>query len=171
MNVLFDKVLSTAERKSLPSSAFALPEMRALPIPDLAHARAALSRVSQMLGEHKITRAQHNSALNRIYAKYPALKPRSDAAFGDVAVWFDAGTSSFGWKVGDKVAYTYRSAKSPEGTVTAVHPGTTRDNTTISIRPQPHWHFGEGIITRHITKVRHISAFSANAHLPPEKDS
>lgn len=86
MNALFDRVLSTAERKSLPASAFALPEMRALPIPDLAHARAALSRVSQMLGEHKITRAQYNDALNRIYAKYPSLKPRSDAAFGDV--WF-----------------------------------------------------------------------------------
>lgn len=160
MNVLFDRVLSTSERKSLPASAFALP------IHDLAHACAALSRVSQMLGDHKITRAQHNSALSRIYAKYPALKPHSDAVFGDVAVWFDEGTkSSFGWAVGDLCGYVYRSAPGPEGRVAVVHPGTTRDTAWVEIDPAPGFRYGEGRIRRKISDIRHISAYSARAKM------
>ncbi|MGE5619040.1 MAG: DUF6582 domain-containing protein [Sphingomonadaceae bacterium] len=39
--------LSTAERAALPDSAFAAPEIRALPVHDAAHIRAALGRFSQ----------------------------------------------------------------------------------------------------------------------------
>ena len=39
--------LSAESRKSLPDSAFAIPESRSYPIHDLAHARNALSRVAQ----------------------------------------------------------------------------------------------------------------------------
>lgn len=166
MDAYRDEKLTTQARKGLASSSFALPAKRALPIPDISHARAALARASMMLHEHTITQAEYTAALQRIYAKYPSLKSAKDAM---PRVWFDATTSNFGWKVGDKCAYTYRSAKNPEGTVTAVHPGTTRDNTTVSIRPAPGFHFGEGIITRHITKIRHIGAFSARAKAPVQK--
>lgn len=39
--------LSTAQRKKLPGTTFAIPEKRAYPIPDEAHARNALARVEQ----------------------------------------------------------------------------------------------------------------------------
>lgn len=39
--------LTYRERKALPRSAFAIPERRAYPIHDRAHARNALARVSQ----------------------------------------------------------------------------------------------------------------------------
>ena len=39
--------LSSAARKALPKSTFALPGQRAYPIEDASHARNALSRVSQ----------------------------------------------------------------------------------------------------------------------------
>jgi hypothetical protein len=42
-----DKELTTAHRKSLPRSAFAIPESRKYPIHDKSHARNALARVSQ----------------------------------------------------------------------------------------------------------------------------
>lgn len=87
MNACFDRVLSSAERKNLPSSAFALPERRALPIPDLAHAKAALSRASMMLAAHTIDRATYNTALRYIYAKYPQLKPDGTSR-DSVPVWF-----------------------------------------------------------------------------------
>lgn len=72
----------------------------------------------------------------------------------------DEDKKSFGWHVGDKVSYTYRyynggSHGYAHGTVTAVHKGTTRHNTTVSIRPDTGFRFGEGIITRHIDKIRH----------------
>lgn len=166
MSVQLDEKLTAQARKGLALSSFALPLERKYPIPDLSHARDALARLSQAKNAGTITSAQYTSALQRIYAKYPSLKPTKDAM---PRVWFDATTSNFGWKVGDKCAYTYRSAKNPEGTVTAVHPGTTRDNTTVSIRPAPGFHFGEGIITRHITKIRHIGGFSARAKAPVQK--
>lgn len=40
-------VLSARQRRKLPDSAFAIPEKRAYPIQDKAHARNALARVSQ----------------------------------------------------------------------------------------------------------------------------
>lgn len=39
--------LTAKRRKALPDSAFAIPERRAYPIHDIAHARNALSRVAQ----------------------------------------------------------------------------------------------------------------------------
>lgn len=87
----------------------------------------------------------------------------------------DKRKSNYGWKVGDHVAYVYRFYNGKpghgfaEGTVTAVHAGTTRNNTTVSIRPAPGFHFGEGIITRHITGVHHMSTLSARANTPVSK--
>ena len=39
--------LTTKARKSLPKTSFAIPEKKAYPIPDAAHARNALARVAQ----------------------------------------------------------------------------------------------------------------------------
>lgn len=77
--------------------------------------------------------------------------------------------SSYGWKTGQLAGYTYRSAKSPQGRVAGVHPGTTRNNTTVTISPAPGFRFGEGSITRHITKVHHISKLSKSATTPVSK--
>lgn len=60
-------VLTTKERKALPSSSFALPGGR-YPIPDPSHARNALSRVSQYgsPGEKATVRAA-------VHRKYPSI--------------------------------------------------------------------------------------------------
>lgn len=93
-----------------------------------------------------------------------ALKQKHDAM---PSVWFDEGAkSSFGWKVGDLCGYVYRSAPSPEGRVTAVHPGTTRDTATVTISPAPGFAYGEGLITRKISGIHHISAYSKRASTP-----
>lgn len=65
--------LTSRARNALPDSAFALPGRR-YPIQDLAHARAALSRVAQFgsPSEKVAVRAA-------VYRRYPALRglPRS----------------------------------------------------------------------------------------------
>lgn len=60
--------LTTAQRKSLPKSDFALPGKRAYPVNDKSHARNALARVSQhgSPAEKKEVRA-------KVHAKYPDL--------------------------------------------------------------------------------------------------
>lgn len=78
------------------------------------------------------------------------------------SVWFDAAPSSFGWSVGDVVAYAYRfynggSHGYAYGTVTAVHPGSTKNTAKVSIRPFNAWKFGEGIITRRVGIIHHAS--------------
>jgi len=66
--------LSTKKRKSLPKSAFAIPEKApgpgSYPIPDLAHARNALARVAQ----HG-TPAEQKQVKAAVYRKFPQLKP------------------------------------------------------------------------------------------------
>ena len=65
------------EKKALPKSAFALKKGRydgAYPIPDLAHARNALARVSA----HG-TPAEKAAVRRKVYAKYPELKARAKA--------------------------------------------------------------------------------------------
>lgn len=73
-----------------------------------------------------------------------------------------AHASTFGWKSGDDALYSYRSAKSPKGVVTAVHPGTTRKNATVTIEPAPKFRFGEGKITRHVDKISHTTIGAAD---------
>lgn len=73
-----------------------------------------------------------------------------------------ADKQTFGWKVGDTVAYTYRSAKHPKGKVTAVHPGTTRKTAAVTIEPAPAYRFGEGKITRHVDKIKHGTLTAAD---------
>lgn len=60
--------LTSRGRKSLPSSSFAEPGRRKYPIPDKAHARNALSRVSQYgsASEKKQVRAA-------VHRKYPGI--------------------------------------------------------------------------------------------------
>lgn len=43
----FTGTLSAADRRSLPRTAFAIPEERGYPIPNASHARNALTRVAQ----------------------------------------------------------------------------------------------------------------------------
>ena len=45
-----DHRLDAGERRDLPSSAYALPEQRKLPVTDAAHVRAALARFDQVEG-------------------------------------------------------------------------------------------------------------------------
>ena len=69
--------LTFKEKKALPKSAFALKKGRydgAYPIPDLAHARNALARVSA-----NGTPAEKAAVRRAVYAKYPELKARAKA--------------------------------------------------------------------------------------------
>lgn len=69
--------LSYKQKKRLPKSAFALPTGRydgSYPIPDIAHARNALARVSA----HG-TPAEKATVKRKVYAKYPGLKARAKA--------------------------------------------------------------------------------------------
>lgn len=59
-------VLSTADRKALPASAFVFPSKRAYPIHDLAHAKDALARSSGK-PEAAAVRAA-------VYRRYPNLR-------------------------------------------------------------------------------------------------
>ena len=60
--------LTTAKRKALPTSTFALPGRRAYPINDPSHARNALSRVAQYgtPSEKSVVRA-------KVHRKYPSV--------------------------------------------------------------------------------------------------
>ena len=69
--------LSFKQKRALSKSAFALPKGRydgAYPIPDLAHARNALARVSA----HG-TPAEKAAVRRAVYAKFPQLKARAKA--------------------------------------------------------------------------------------------
>lgn len=63
-------VLTDRGRRRLPDSAFAIPEKRAYPIHDEAHARNALARVSQFGTPEEKSRVEA-----AVYKKYPNLKP------------------------------------------------------------------------------------------------
>jgi len=58
-------VLTTAQRKKLPKSAFALPSKNGYPINDRKHAANAKARATQMHKKGKLSR----SAMQRIHAK------------------------------------------------------------------------------------------------------
>lgn len=60
--------LSAAARKRLPKSAFVYPGRRAYPIHDRAHARAALSRVSQHGSP-----AQKARVRSAVRSRYPSM--------------------------------------------------------------------------------------------------
>ena len=62
---IIKKILSSQERKQLPSTAFAIPERRAYPINDEAHAQNALSRVAQFGSESDKQRVR--AAIKRRY--------------------------------------------------------------------------------------------------------
>lgn len=61
--------LTAAKRKKLPKSDFAEPESRKYPIPDKAHARNALARVSQ----HG-TSAEKATVRKKVKKKFPSIK-------------------------------------------------------------------------------------------------
>ena len=56
--------LTYKERKSLPDSAFALPNRR-FPIYDVAHARNATARAKEMLDKGKITKAEYDTVVRK----------------------------------------------------------------------------------------------------------
>ena len=60
--------LSYRHRQALPSSSFALPARRALPLEDAAHVRAAAARLSMMRHNGHVTRGEYLSAHRRIVA-------------------------------------------------------------------------------------------------------
>lgn len=60
-------VLTTKTRNELPDSAFALPGRR-FPIHNISHARNALARASQVLGERDRTIVQM-----KVHRRYPSL--------------------------------------------------------------------------------------------------
>ena len=60
--------LTYSKRQRLPDEAFAIPEKRQYPIPDIDHARNALARVSQFGSPQQQTKVRE-----AVYAKYPQL--------------------------------------------------------------------------------------------------
>lgn len=62
--------LSSAARKRLPSSAFADPAQRRLPIHDAKHARNAMARLSMMRHQRHVTAAEYDRLRARILAAY-----------------------------------------------------------------------------------------------------
>jgi hypothetical protein len=71
-------VLTTAARKAMPKKSFALPAKRqggkgGYPIPDKAHARNALSRVSQFGSS-----AEKATVRAKVHAKFPGIGKLSE---------------------------------------------------------------------------------------------
>lgn len=61
--------LTSKERKDMPSSEFAEPGERAYPIPDAAHARNALARVSQHGSP-----AEKAQVRRKVHEKFPNIR-------------------------------------------------------------------------------------------------
>jgi len=61
--------LTAGERKKIPTQEFALPQKRAYPIEDAAHARAALSR-----GAANASPAELAKIRRKVHAAYPDMK-------------------------------------------------------------------------------------------------
>jgi hypothetical protein len=61
--------LTTSERKRLPRGRFGLPQLRAYPIPDAAHARAALARAAQFA-----TPAEREEIERNVHRLYPRIQ-------------------------------------------------------------------------------------------------
>jgi hypothetical protein len=70
--------LSRKGRSKLAGKDFALPKLRALPIYDYCHVRAAYGRASEMLRLGHITRAEYASARKKIEARHRALVSAGD---------------------------------------------------------------------------------------------
>jgi hypothetical protein len=70
--------MSAEAREELPKKDFAVPGKEKYPIPDLAHARNALARVSQ----HG-TPAEREMVRRKVYAKYPELKENFEEEHGE----------------------------------------------------------------------------------------
>lgn len=62
----YEAKLTASKRRALPASAFALPERRELPILDKKHIKPALSRLSMMLHQGSVSRAEFDRAHRRI---------------------------------------------------------------------------------------------------------
>ncbi len=65
---VFEKVLSSTERRGLGKRNFAIPSQRKYPIEDKAHARNALSRVSA-----NGTEAEKQKVRSAVHRKYPSI--------------------------------------------------------------------------------------------------
>lgn len=61
--------LTPQERRDLPRNAFAMPHKRAYPIPDAAHARAALARAARFATSHEQDVIRRN-----VHHLYPHIK-------------------------------------------------------------------------------------------------
>ena len=65
-------VLSDAQRRRLPPAAFAIPAARKYPIPDRAHARAALARCA-----HDCSPSERHQVRAAIDRRFPGLRRRT----------------------------------------------------------------------------------------------
>ncbi len=63
--------LTSAQRKRMKTSTFAIPSRRAYPINDISHGRNALARVAQ----HG-TPSEKRQVRSAVYKKYPSLKKK-----------------------------------------------------------------------------------------------
>ena len=62
--------LSYGQKKRLRKTSFAIPSKRKYPIPDIAHGRNALARVSA-----SGTTKERQQVRRNVYRRYPSLKP------------------------------------------------------------------------------------------------
>ena len=69
-------IIDAKRRASLPASAFGLPDRRAYPMPDAAHARNALARASQQYDAGRLSAADKAMIDARAHAMLDALKPK-----------------------------------------------------------------------------------------------
>lgn len=65
--------LTTAARKRLPASSFAIPKKKAYPVEDESHAKNALARVSQFGSP-----SEKAAVRRKVKARYPAIEQGGD---------------------------------------------------------------------------------------------
>ncbi len=73
--------LTTKARNKLPKSAFGEPGKRAYPMPDVAHAKNAKARASQMLDKGKLSasaKAKIDAKANKVLSKGKPKAKKSD---------------------------------------------------------------------------------------------
>lgn len=85
--------LTAAERRNLPDSAFALPELRKFPIHDPGHIKAGAARIAQALHEGRITETEYDRAESRVLAAERRFGMHSYASAA--ATTFDASPGAF----------------------------------------------------------------------------
>lgn len=95
-----EDVLNAKARKHIKKKNFAIPEKKAYPIHDMAHARNALARVAQNGSPDEKARVK-----KAVYAKYPSLKKESSRSMHETASIVDGSTVAAVQDPADKLKY------------------------------------------------------------------